>query len=94
VSDKSKKFEPSMGWLVAINYQQVAMDRVSRELKIDSVALGQALERAGYLLEPDPFGYSSDTWKVLEVENRKLHAVADVQRQEAEDAQDWVKNPE
>ena len=94
MSDKSKKFEPSMGWLVAINYQQVAVERVAKELKIDSVALGQALARSGYLLEPDPFGYSFDTWKVLEVENRKLHAVADVQRQEAEDAQDWVKNPE
>ena len=78
MSDKQKKFEPSMGWLVAINYQQVAMDRVAKELKIDSVELGQALERSGYLLEPDPFGYSSDTWKVLEIENRKLAAVPDV----------------
>ena len=71
MSDKSKKFEPSMGWLVAVNYQQVAVDRVSKELEIDPVALGQALERAGYLLEPDPFGYSTDTWKVLEIEKRK-----------------------
>jgi hypothetical protein len=78
VSDKQKKFEPSMGWLVAINYQQVAVDRVAKELKIDSVELGKALERSGYLLEPDPFGYSSDTWKVLEIENRKLAAVPDV----------------
>lgn len=75
MSDKQKKFEPSMGWLVAINYQQVAMDRVSKELGIDSVQLGQALERAGYLLEPDPFGYSSDTWKVLQIEKKKLEVV-------------------
>jgi hypothetical protein len=75
VSDKQKKFEPSMGWLVAINYQQVAMDRVAKELGIDSVQLGQALERAGYLLEPDPFGYSSDTWKVLQIEKKKLEVV-------------------
>jgi len=95
MSDKQKKFEPSMGWLVAVNYQQVAMDRVSKELKIDAVELGQALERSGYLLEPDPFGYSSDTWKVLEIENRKLHAVKNVQREMAEDAQSWtVKDPE
>ena len=77
MSDKQKKFEPSMGWLVAINYQQVAVDRVAKELKIDAVELGKALERSGYLLEPDPFGYSSDTWKVLEIENRKLTAVPD-----------------
>lgn len=75
MSKKENKFEPSMGWIVAINYQQVAVDRVSKELKIDSVALGQALERSGYLLDPDPFGYSSDTWKVLEIENRKLSVV-------------------
>lgn len=71
MSDKQKKFEPSMGWLVAINYQQVAVDRVAGELGIDAVELGQALDRAGYLLEPDPFGYSSDTYKVLEIEKRK-----------------------
>ena len=77
MSKKENKFEPSMGWLVAINYQQVAVDRVAKELKIDSVEFGKALERSGYLLEPDPFGYSSDTWKVLEIENRKLQAVKD-----------------
>lgn len=75
MSKKENKFEPSMGWIVAINYQQVAVDRVAKELKIDSVVLGQALERSGYLLDPDPFGYSSDTWKVLEIENRKLSVV-------------------
>ena len=71
MSDKQKKFEPSMGWLVAVNYQQVAVDRVSKEIGVDAVELGKALERAGYLLEPDPFGYSTDTWKVLEIERRK-----------------------
>jgi len=75
VSKKENKFEPSMGWLVAVNYQQVAVERVAKELKIDSVELGKALERSGYLLEPDPFGYSSDTWKVLEIEGRKLSIV-------------------
>jgi len=71
VSDKSKKFEPSMGWIVAINYQQVAVDRVSAELGIDAVELGKGLERAGYQLQPDPFDLSADTWKVLDVEKRK-----------------------
>jgi hypothetical protein len=78
MSDKQKKFEPSMGWLVAIQYQQVAVDRLAKELNLTNVEVGQALERSGYLLEPDPFGYSSDTWKVLDIENRKLTAVPDV----------------
>ena len=77
MSDKQKKFEPSMGWLVSIQYQQVAVDRLAKELNLTNVEVGQALERSGYLLEPDPFGYSSDTWKVLEIENRKLAAVPD-----------------
>jgi hypothetical protein len=79
MSDKQKKFEPSMGWLVAINYQQVALDRVSKELKLDSVIVGKALESAGYMFEHDPFGYMTDTWKVAEIENRKLQAVKDTE---------------
>ena len=75
MSDKQKRFEPSMGWLVAINQQQVALDRVAKELNMDSVVVGQALDKAGYSLEADPFGYMSDTWKVLEIEGRKLKSV-------------------
>jgi len=73
MSDKSKKFEPSMGWIVAINYQQVAVERVARELGIDAIELGKGLERSGYQLQPDPFDFSADTWKVLDVEKRKTN---------------------
>ena len=79
MSDKQKKFEPSMGWLVAINYQQVALDRVSKELNLDPVLVGKALEKAGYMFEPDPFGYMTDTWKVMEIENRKLQVVKETE---------------
>lgn len=75
MSDKQKKFEPSIGWLVAVQYQQVGLDRLAKELGQDSVSVGQALDRAGYLLEPDPFGYMNDTWKVMEIEVRKLKSV-------------------
>jgi hypothetical protein len=75
MSDKQKKFEPSMGWIVAINHQQVAVARLAQELQADPIELGKALERAGYRLEPDPYDLSADTWKVLDVEKRKLEVV-------------------
>jgi hypothetical protein len=68
---KQKRFEPSMGFIVAINVHEVAIRRVSRELDLDSIALGQALERAGYKLEPDPFDISADTWKVIQTATRQ-----------------------
>ena len=64
-----------MGWLVAINYQQVAVERVAEELEMNPIELGQALERAGYKLEPDPYDLSADTWKVLDIEKKKLEVV-------------------
>jgi hypothetical protein len=71
MSDKTKKFEPSTGWLVAINHQQVSIYRLAEALNLDAVTLGKGLDEAGYQLMPDPFGYASDTWKVIEIEKRK-----------------------
>jgi hypothetical protein len=71
MSDKTKKFEPSTGWLVAINYQQVNVHRLAEALGIEPIAVGKALDTAGYLLEADPFGYLSDVWKIIEIEKRK-----------------------
>jgi len=76
MSDKQKKFEPSMGWIVAVNHQQVSITRVAQELDIDPITCGQALENAGYQLIPDPFDIAKDAWKVMDVEKRnKLRAV-------------------
>ena len=76
---KRKPFEPSMGYIVTVNVHELALTRVGRELKIDPVLLGQALERAGYKLEPDPFDISADTWKVIKMasqnETTKLEVV-------------------
>jgi len=71
MSDKTKKFEPSTGWLVAINHQQVSIHRLAEALGTDAVTVGKALDTAGYQLTPDPFGYASDSWKVIEIETRK-----------------------
>jgi hypothetical protein len=71
MSDKTKKFEPSTGWLVAINHQQVSIHRLAEALNLDAITTGKALDAAGYMLTPDPFGYASDSWKVIEIETRK-----------------------
>jgi len=71
MSDKQKKFEPSTGWLVAINHQQVSVVRLADSLDLDPIVVGKALDDSGYMLTPDPFGYASDTWKVMDIERRK-----------------------
>lgn len=71
MSDKQKKFEPSIGWIVAVNHQQVSIVRLAEALNIDPVEAGKALDKAGYMLTPDPFGYAGDSYKVLEIERRK-----------------------
>lgn len=68
---KQKKFEPPMGWIVGVNHQQVAITRVAQELKMSPVDLGQALERAGYFLQPDYMDLAADSWKVLRIEIEK-----------------------
>ena len=71
MSDKTKKFEPAIGWMVAINHQQVSIVRLAEALAKDPVEVGKALDKAGYMLTPDPFGYAADSYKVLEIERRK-----------------------
>jgi|688.fasta_scaffold612213_2 hypothetical protein len=82
---KQKRFEPSMGFIVAINVHEVAVRRVSRELDLDPITLGQALERAGYRLEPDPFDISADTWKVIQTAIRQDTTKLEVVKNESAD---------
>lgn len=86
MSDKSKKFEPSTGWLVAINHQQVSIHRLADMLDMDAVLVGKALDDAGYMLTPDPFGYASDSWKVIEIEKRKAKEHLSVVEDKVEEA--------
>ena len=71
MSDKTKKFEPSIGWIVSVNHQQVSIMRVAEALKIRGSELGQALDDAGYQLTPDTFNLVSDCWKLLRIEETR-----------------------
>ena len=82
---KQKRFEPSMGYIVAVNVHEVALRRLSRELNLDPIKVGQALEHSGYKLEPDPFDISADTWKVLQTALQQEPTKLEVVRNESAD---------
>jgi hypothetical protein len=65
MSDKSKKFQPPMGWIVAVNHQEVSVYRVAEQLGVSEYNLAKALEKAGYKLEVDQMDLMSDTAKVI-----------------------------
>jgi hypothetical protein len=70
MSDKTKKFEPQIGWIVTINHQQVSVLRLAETLKLDPVTVAKGLDEAGYTLTPDTFNISNDVAKLLEYESK------------------------
>jgi acyl-homoserine lactone acylase PvdQ len=65
MSDKTKKFNPPMGWIVAVNHQEVSIRRLADALKLAPYVVGKALENSGYVLEPDQMDLAADTAKVI-----------------------------
>lgn len=68
MSDKSKKFNPPAGHIVAVRFNAYAIRAVSLFLNLDPATLADAMERAGFQLIPDPFDLSADAKKVIEAE--------------------------
>jgi len=78
MSKKENKFDPPVGYMVAVQHHIVMVERLATVLEFDNpVTLAQLLEKAGFRLEPDLFDISADTWKVMDIElkKRKLQAV-------------------
>jgi hypothetical protein len=46
MSDKTKKFNPPMGWIVSVNHQEVSIRRLAEALHISPYTVGKALEIA------------------------------------------------
>jgi hypothetical protein len=65
MSDKSKKFQPPMGWIVSVNHQEVSVRRLAETLAIAPYTVGKALEDSGYVLVPDQMDLAADTAKVI-----------------------------
>ena len=72
MSDKSKKFEPSAGFVVSVHMNKLGIRAVAAELDgIFAEALAEAMDKAGFQLVPDPFNLTNDAKKVIELEERQ-----------------------
>ena len=71
MSDKDKKFNPPVGYMVAVQHQMVMVTRLATVLGMNPVELGKKLEESGHQLQPDPFDISADSWKVMDIESKK-----------------------
>jgi hypothetical protein len=72
MSDKSKKFEPSAGFVVSVHMNKLGIRAVAAELDgIFAEVLAEAMDKAGFQLVPDPFNLTNDAKKVIELEERQ-----------------------
>jgi hypothetical protein len=87
MSDKTKKFQPSAGFVVSVHMNKLGIRAVAAELDgIFAEALAEAMDKAGFQLVPDPFNLTNDAKKVIEMEERqKTAGLKLVQDEEAVD---------
>ncbi len=86
MSDKSKKFEPSAGFVVSVHMNKLGIRAVAAELDdIFAEELAEAMDKAGFQLVPDPFNLTSDAKKVIELEERQKNAGLKLVKEEAND---------
>lgn len=71
MSKKENKFEPSNGLKVAVHFNIIGIRSVAKELDTFPENLAEALDRAGFMLVPDPFNMSSDAGKVIALQERR-----------------------
>jgi hypothetical protein len=74
VSDKTKKFEPSAGFVVSVHMNKLGIRAVAKELDMFAEDLAKAMDRAGFQLVPDPFNLTNDAGKVIAMEERQANA--------------------
>jgi hypothetical protein len=74
MSDKSKKFNPSAGFVVAVHMNKLGIRAVADELDMHPEILADAMDRAGFQLIADPFNLTSDAGKVIQLEERQKTA--------------------
>jgi hypothetical protein len=75
MSDKTKKFQPSAGFVVSVHMNKLGIRAVAAELDgIFAETLAEAMDKAGFQLVPDPFNLTSDAKKVIEMEERQKTA--------------------
>jgi hypothetical protein len=86
VSDKTKKFQPSAGFVVSVHMNKLGIRAVSAELDgIFAEVLAEAMDKAGFQLVPDPFNLTNDAKKVIELEERQKTAGLTLVKEETDD---------
>jgi len=72
MSDKQKKFQPTMGFVVAVHQNAMGIRSVATALgDIFPERLCEALEMAGYQLVVDPFDLSADATKLIALQEKQ-----------------------
>jgi hypothetical protein len=71
VSDKSKKFQPPTGFVVAVHQNIFAIRGLSNALDISPYLVAKALENSGYYLQADIMDLSADSAKVILLQEQK-----------------------
>jgi hypothetical protein len=71
MSKKENKFDPPIGYMVAVQHQMVMITRLATVLGISPVEFAKKLDESGHSLEPDLFNLVSDCAKILEIEAQK-----------------------
>lgn len=86
MSDKTKKFQPSAGFVVSVHMNKLGIRAVAAELDgIFAEVLAEAMDKAGFQLVPDPFNLTNDAKKVIEMEERQKTAGLTLVKEEADD---------
>lgn len=65
MSDKSKKFQPNPGYILAVHQNILFIRSLARELDMFPDQVAEAMEKAGVQLQSDPFDLSADARKVI-----------------------------
>ena len=85
MSDKQNKFRPNEGFILAVHQNILYIRRLAQVLDIFPDALAEAMEKAGVLLNPDPFDLSADSKKVIELQEREATKGLRIVEKEAAD---------
>ena len=86
MSDKTKKFQPSAGFVVSVHMNKLGIRAVAAELDgIFAEVLAEAMDKAGFQLVPDPFNLTNDAKKVIELEERQKTAGLTLVKEETDD---------
>jgi hypothetical protein len=85
MSNKDKKFQPDVGFVVAVHQNILGIRAVASALDVFPEALAEAMATMGFQFIPDPFNLSSDAGKVIALQNKKENSNISLVQEETVD---------